>query len=191
MKAEITRRLLLTGALVLALGAARAVADDGSGGLFTDWYNMAQSARENKTDQVLTFIHRGDNPNFLDEAGRSPLDYAASFGNVVMAKMLLDAGARPDYRDKFGSTPLHWAAEGGQIPMIELLVAAKAPVDAANRQGITPLMLAANADKGAAVRALLKAGADPKKQDFTGRDALGYATGRPEALRALRASRAG
>ena len=41
------------------------------------------------------------------------------------------------------------------------------------------------------IRALLGAGADPKKQDFSGRDALGWAAGRPASLRALQAARSG
>ena len=190
MNAEITRRTLLAGsaaALLLALMPGQGRAQK----LFDDWYTLANAAAENKADEVAVFLRKGDNPNFLDHDGRSPLDYAATFGNARMVKMLLDAGARPDYRDKFGATPLHWAAEAGHVEVIGQLVEAKAPVDAVNHQGITPLMLAAGANKGEAVRALLKAGADPKKQDFTGRDALGYATGRPAALRVLQTARPG
>jgi uncharacterized protein len=179
--------MLLAAALVLAL-AAPARADDQK--LF-DFSTMATTAAQNKTDEVAAFVRRGDNPNFVDSQGRSPLDYAAGFGNLVMMQMLLDGGARPDYRDQFGATPLHWAAEAGHVEAIKLLLNAKAPVDATNKQGGTPLMMAAGANRGEAVKALLQAGADPKKQDFTGRDAMGYAAGKPGALRALQAARPG
>ncbi|MGO8915007.1 MAG: ankyrin repeat domain-containing protein [Stellaceae bacterium] len=192
MKPDITRRALL-GALGAALGLTLL---PGRGWaqmqkLFTDWYTLANAAAENKTDDVANFLRQGQNPNFLDHEGRAPLDYAANFGNTEMIKLMLDAGARIDYRDKLGATALHWAAQGGSAEAITLLVQAKASVDAINRQGITPLMLAAGANKGEAVKALLKAGADPKKQDFTGRDAMGYAAGRPNALRALQTAQSG
>jgi len=182
-----TRRLLLKclGAVLLLAGvAAPAVAID-----FPDWYTLANAAAQNKTEDVEMMLRRGDNPNFTDDSGRTPLDYAAGFGNTAMLKALLDNRARVDYRDKFGRTALHWAAELGQVESIRLLLAAKSPVDATAKQGITPLMLAASANKAEAVKLLLTAGADPGKQDFTGRDATGWAAGKPAALRILEAAR--
>lgn len=185
-KPETIRCALVGAGLLLALAAPPAQAQD-TQKLF-DFSTMATAAAQNDTEHVASFVRRGDSPNFLDGQGRSPLDYAAGFGNRVMIQMLLDDGARTDFRDKFGSTALHWAAEAGQVEAIELLINAKAPVDATNREGITPLMLAAGANRGEAVKALLKAGADAKKQDFSGRDAMGYAAGRPNAMRALQAA---
>jgi uncharacterized protein len=191
MKPGISRRAFL-GALSAALGLALMPGRGwAQGKLFSDWYTLADAAAQNKTDDVGTFLRQGQNPNFVDQNGRAPLDYAANFGNGAMIKLLLDAGARIDFRDKFGATALHWAAEAGYVEAVTALLQAKAPVDAINRQGVTPLMLAAGANKGDAVKLLLKAGADPKKQDFTGRDALGYAAGRPNALRALQTARPG
>jgi ankyrin repeat protein len=180
-----TRRLLLQclgTALLLAGFAKRAFAID-----FPDWYTLANAAAQNKTEDVENMLRRGDNPNFTDSAGRTPLGYAASFGNVAMMKLLLDSRARVDFRDNFHRTPLHWAAESGQVETIRLLLAAKAPVDATAPQGITPLMLAAANNKGEAIKVLIAGGADPKKQDFTGRDALGWAAGKPASLRVLQA----
>ena len=152
---------------------------------FPDWYTLANACSNNKPGEVAYLLRRGDNPDFTDPGGRTPLDYAAEHGNTEIIKMLLDGGARTDYRDKFGSTALHWAAERGHVEAVQMLLDAKAPVDAQNRQGITPLMLAASDDKVEVVKVLLKAGADPKKQDYTGRDAIGWAEDRPDALRVL------
>jgi ankyrin repeat protein len=179
------RRLLLQGlgmSLLLAGFGRRAKALD-----FPDWYTMANAAALNKTEDVEGMVRRGDNPNFTDGQGRTPLDYAAIFGNAAMMKLLLDGGARVDYRDNFGRIPLHWAAESGQAETVRLLLAAKSPVDATARQGITPLMLAAANNRAEAVKVLLAGGADAKKQDFTGRDAIGWAAGKPASLRVLQA----
>jgi uncharacterized protein len=178
------RRILRPGlgAMLVAIAATTALAqEDGLNYMYT----LPNAAAQNKLDDVQTMLRRGDSPNVIDPAGRSPLDYAATFGNMAMIEALLGAGARLDFRDQFGNTALHWAAESGQIASLRRLLAAQAPVDAPNKQGVTPLMLAADANKVEAVRVLLASGADPKKQDFTGRDALGWAAGRPGALRML------
>jgi ankyrin repeat protein len=189
MTFAVTRRdALAGGAMLLTLGAAAAWADSINTPV---WYSLANAAEQNKEQDVATLLRRGDTPNFLDSNGRPPLSYAAALGNATIAKMLLDAGARADYRDSSGGTALHWAAQSGHVEIVTLLLAAKAPVDAQNKQGITPLMMAGANSKLEAIRALLAAGADPKKQDFSGRDALGWAAGKPASLRALQAAHSG
>jgi uncharacterized protein len=181
------RSLLRLGALLLALAPCAALAQAPIPGtrLDTVLNTLAKAAAENNTEGVEARLRERVDPNLIDETGRSPLGYAAAFGNTEMAKALLEGGARVDYRDKLGDTALHRAAEAGQAQMVRLLLAANAPVDATNRQGITPLMLAADANKVEAVRVLLAGGADPKKQDFSGRDALGWAAGKPGPLHLL------
>lgn len=190
MNLVLGRRALCAGiaaSLVLVLSRPSARAQLMS---FPDWYTLANAASQNKLGDVQALLNRGDNPDFVDSAGRTPLDYAAALGNTAMAQLLLEHGARVDYRDNFGNTALHWAAENGHTELVKLLLAAKAPVDAANKQGITPLMQAAGANRSDTVRALLKGGADPRKQDFTGRDALGWAAGKPSTLRVLQTAHA-
>jgi len=191
MMFEMSRRLvprLLAGALLLLLAAGQGQAQLMS---FPDWYTLANAAANNRSDEVAAILRRGDNPNFQDSSGRTPLGYAAANGNTAIVKLLLDGGARVDYRDGFGSMPLHWAAQMGHLDVVKMLLQAKAPVDLGNKQGITPLMIAADGNRGDIVRLLLQHGADRRKQDFTGRDALGWAAGRPNALRALKAAGSG
>jgi ankyrin repeat protein len=179
---------LLALALVLMLAPGRGQAQLMT---FPDWYTLANAVANNRADEVAFILRRGDNPNFVDGTGRTPLGYAAFNGNAAIVTLLLDGGARADYRDSFGSTALHWAAQTGRIEVVRMLLKANAPVDAANKHGITPLMIAADANRGDIVRALLDAGADPKKQDFTGRDARGWAAGHANSLRALQAPGSG
>src|SRR5260221_13393911 len=133
MRRRLLLRLLAT-ALALAGFGRRAVSLD-----FPDWYTLANAAAQNKTEDVAGMLQRGANPNVTDGAGRTPLGYAAAFGNSAMLKLLLEAGARADYRDSFARTAPHWAAETGQAGSIRPLRAAQAPGEAAARQGITPL----------------------------------------------------
>ena len=60
--------------------------------------------------------------------------------------------------------------------MVDLMIAAGAPVDRANRDGVTPPD-GGGAREGqlAPVQALLAAGADPSRLDFSGRSVLGWA----------------
>ena len=178
--------LVLLGPLVALIVAGGARAQ-----LFTDqfnsaWYTIVSAAAANNITDVRVFISKRVSMNQTDTGGRTALSYAAELGNAQMAKELLDAGASPDQRDKQGDVPLHWAANNGRVEVIKVLVAGHATVDAPDRQGITPLMSAISHHQVAAVKALLAGGADPKKTDFTGRDAFGWATGQPTIVRLLK-----
>lgn len=185
MRKTIARHVLVFAAALAALAVVPAGAD-AQLMKFPEWYTLANAAENDRTDDVAFMLRRGDNPNFVDPRGRTPLSYMAALGDADGVKLLLDGGARTDYRDRFGATALHWAAEQGRTEVIRMLLKAKAPVDAVNNEGVTPLMLAAGANKPDAVRALLEAGADTKKQDYTGRDAQSWAAGKANALQALK-----
>jgi ankyrin repeat protein len=181
------RRTLIAGLAALAVQVHAAKADAAA---FTDqfnseWYTIVNAAEKNNLADVKTFISRHVNANTVDPQGRTALSYAAQFGNVEMAQVLLEGRASPDARDRLGNTPLHWAAEGGRVDVLKVLLAARANADVQNRQGITPLMLAIGHNQLGAVKALLAAGADVHRQDYTGRDAFGWATGQPAIARAL------
>lgn len=175
------------GAACLAMtGSSVAQAPDLSG-----LYTIAGAAARDKTDDVIRGLQDHKDPNVTDDNGETPLCYAAQFGDARMANALIYYGANVNAHDPFGNTALHWAAQRGATDVIQLLVDSKAVVDAQNRQGMTPLMMAAKSGQVLAVRLLLKSGADPKKQDFTGRDATGWAEGKPGVLVVLHAAGAG
>jgi 26S proteasome non-ATPase regulatory subunit 10 len=178
------RKFALLLGLALALTANRAAADN-------SWYTIAIAASRNETAAVQELLlDRMNDPDILDStSGRTALDFAASFDNLQMAQILLDHGAHVDARDSFGNSALHWAAERGNLDVMKLLIENKATIDFANRQGITPIMVAAEHTQPPAVRLLVASGADPHKQDFTGRDAFGWAAGRPATVQALNAKR--
>ncbi len=173
-------------ALALVAGCAGPAAAQGA---WDTWYTVADAASHNDMAQVAALLKAGDRDPDARESttGRTALDFAASFNNIAMAKLLLDNSAHIDFPDKLGNTALHYAAEFGMLDIMRFLIANKAPIDASNRQGVTPLMAAAEHGKSAAVRLLLANGADPKKQDFTGRDAFGWSAGNPAMQQVLAA----
>jgi ankyrin repeat protein len=182
-----TRRAVILGLAALAVQAS---AGGARAQIFTNqfnsaWYTIVSAAAGNNITDVRAFIAKRVNVNEADPRGRTALSFAAELGNAEMAKELLDAGASPDQRDKLGDVPLHWAANNGRVEVIKVLLAGHAAVDASDRQGITPLMSAISHNQAGSVRALLAGGADPRKQDFTGRDAFGWAQGQPAIVRML------
>ena len=139
--------------------------------------SVASASASDKPDDVTYLIAVGNSPDEVDQQGRTGLMYAAISNYSNIAQTLISHAAKLDLRDKLGYTALHWAAEHGSIEIMRLLLAAKAMVDPQNSQGITPLMLAAANGNIPAVRLLLQNHADPSKQDYTGRDAIGWAAG--------------
>jgi len=172
------RKIFALGMLLLAGFAVPAAAQQGS---WDSWYTIADAAAHNDTRQVEGLLAAGGrDPDAIEsQDGRTALDWAAAFDNLPMAQLLLRYGAHIDARDKLGNTALHYAAERGRIDFMRFLIAQKATIDAGNRQGLTPLMIAAQHGQAAAARLLLASGADPRKQDFTGRDAIGWAAENP------------
>jgi len=181
MKGRIIALML---SIALAVGAGRVAAQD-------SMTTVAMAASRNQTAQVLALLEdKLNDPDIIDgQSGRTALDFAASFNNLAMAQLLLDHGAHVDWRDTMGDSALHYAAERSNLDFMRFLIARGGTVDFANKQGITPIMVAAEHAQPAAVRLLLKSGADPKKQDFTGRDAYGWAAGKPAVVQALNTAR--
>lgn len=87
-----------------------------------------------------------------------------------MRSLLLD-GAEIAAVDKQGFTPLHLACQRYRPDVVDVLLGAGAPIDALDAWGNTPLFRAvfnANGDPSI-VRRLVAAGADPDKQNASGR----------------------
>jgi len=183
------RAVLLAACLALAPLAARAqgstplldtTPNGGNtipfGGLNPDLGNRIPArAQANNAGDVLGLVLDGDSVDGADSTGRTGLMYAAINNNMLIGKILLEHGAHCDARDKFGNTALHWAAQNNSLDMIRQLTVFGCPVDAQNRQGVTPLMMAAEKGRSDAIRMLIAAKADPRLQDYTGRDAVGWA----------------
>jgi len=112
-------------------------------------------------------------------ANDSALHLAAAGHRVVIARMLLAAGADPNSaRNHRQSRPLHYAADGylqnpsfnsaQQVKTIRCLLDAGADLHAADKNGATALHRAVRTRCAAAVECLLQAGADPTARNRPG-----------------------
>ncbi|HEX3861168.1 MAG TPA: ankyrin repeat domain-containing protein [Stellaceae bacterium] len=151
------------------------------------WDNVARATAQNDAYKVRQLIAAGNDPNELDDDGRTGLLVAATNGNMQIAAILIKSGAHLNVKDKLGNTPLHYATDRDHPDMAELLLDAGAPVDPENRNGMTPLMVAASHGYAEIVQALLAKGANVRKTDFTGRDSIGWAqeSHRPAVIQLL------
>lgn len=90
----------------------------------------------------------------------SILHAAAGFGNVRIAKVLIEKGADIEILKNRGLTPLHVAAENGCIDMIRFLLQAGSDAHKTSNSGATPLYRAARSGSIGSVEILLAAGSD-------------------------------
>ncbi|MDE3194008.1 MAG: ankyrin repeat domain-containing protein [Chloroflexota bacterium] len=112
-----------------------------------------------------------------DQAGRSPLHYAAKEDDAETVATLIRGGADPDVRDGYGFSPLHFAAQEGSARAARTLLELGASVDSANMFGNTPLWVAAfwSRGRGDLIELLLEHGADPRHANKAGQTPIGLA----------------
>jgi uncharacterized protein len=103
--------------------------------------------------------------------GYTALHFAASFGQLEVARLLLGRGADPNAVAMNGSrlTPLHSAIAAKHRDTTSLLLALGASPNSVQHGGITPLHIAAQDGDEAIVDMLLLRGADPTRKRDDGK----------------------
>lgn len=134
-------------------------------------------------DQLKRWLKEGADPN--DE-----LSNAATAGDVVRVRYLLEHGADVDTRDDEGYTPLLTAVKTRYNDLTRFLIQHGADVNLADRDGWTPLMYAAWRDSPEIVGMLLEKGAQLETANQQGLTPLCIAAqhGRSGAIAALLAA---
>src|SRR5262249_57268200 len=118
---------------------------------------------------VKLLLARGAKPS------ASALSEAVTFGYPDIVRTLIAAGTdAAGMVERSGINLLHWAAIANRPAVISALIDAHVDIDAMDDNGFTPLMYAATIDFGdtAALKALLKAGADKTIRNSEGRTPL-------------------
>ena len=100
----------------------------------------------------------------------TPMLGAFKFGDMEVARTLLDLGAPIDFADGNGITMLGRAALNNDLEMARMLIERGANVNVVDKQGMTPLLWASNIDFGDAtmVELLLRSGAKPDARNKDG-----------------------
>ncbi len=102
------------------------------------------------------------------------LSEAVTFGYPDVVRVLVRAEADPTITDSSGINLLHWATITNRSSLIPVLAKMRVPVNDLDDNGFSPLMYAATLDFGETqtLRALLKAGADPRLVNKEGKNAI-------------------
>jgi ankyrin repeat protein len=114
--------------------------------------------------------HNRDFVNMPDEAGYTPLHYAAYFGHAEAARYLIGIGADVSAvsMDPLRNQPLHAAASSGHADLVRLLLESGADPRAEQTGQWTALHGAAEKGHARVVQLLLDRGADPDVASYSG-----------------------
>ncbi|XP_030376888.1 DNA-binding protein RFXANK [Scaptodrosophila lebanonensis] len=94
-------------------------------------------------EQVKAELTRQQSIDFKDSAGFTPLHWAASYGQLVAAQLLVAAGANVNSEAPDFVTPLLLAAAGGHNEIVRFLIEHGAKITHMDIMGNTALMYAA------------------------------------------------
>ncbi len=132
------------------------------------------------TGHVAAVRHRLESGSEIEDHaddGYTALHFAAYFGQLEVARMLLESGADPNSVAQNASrvTPLHSAVAGRHRDLAGLLLALGSSANAVQQGGWTPLHAAAQTGDEATLGLLLLRGADASRPADDGRTAVDMA----------------
>ncbi|XP_066292945.1 putative ankyrin repeat protein RF_0381 [Branchiostoma lanceolatum] len=118
------------------------------------------STEGGRCDAIALLLDRGADIAALDDAGNTPLHYAAMEGNNKAILLLLDRGADLYKENEFGHFLLHMAAFGGHNNTVNLLLDRGMDVNITIDHASTALYIAAQYGHHETFRLLCSRGAD-------------------------------
>jgi uncharacterized protein len=152
---------------LLSVGLLAATAED---------VRLVEAAKNRDVSAMRALLKQALSVNSRYPDGATALHWAAHWGDLEMADLLIRAGADVNATDDLGVMPLALACKVGDAAMVQKLLAAGANPNVALRAGETPLMLAARSGNVDAVKALLSRDAVVNVKETTrGQTALMWA----------------
>lgn len=92
-------------------------------------YTLHDATLDADLKAIIQLVAAGADLDGLDDAGRTPLEYAAHRDIASAAKCLLAKGAKTEGPDNAGFSPLHFAAQSGSASVVDLLLRSGAHVN--------------------------------------------------------------
>jgi ankyrin repeat protein len=139
-----------------------------------DGLSLFEAAAAGQVAAVRRRLEAGSELEDHSDDGYTALHFAAYFGRLEVARMLLERGADPNSVAQNASrvTPLHSAAAGRHRDLVGLLLALGSSANAVQQDGWTPLHAAAKNGDEATVGLLLLRDADATRPANDGRTAV-------------------
>jgi len=188
MKSSLCKIALRQRAAGLLLGAVLISIASGCRKTDADGTEFLAAAGNGDLAKVRLLLDRNPNLAFSkNRDGSTALHYAASYGFLEIAELLLTKNADVNAKNSTGDTPLHYASSSGHKDIAELLLSNKANADIGDGIGRTALYDAAAGGRIEEVRILLAAKADENTGTLHGYTPLSAAAarGREDVVRLL------
>ena len=137
------------------------------------------AAKYGHSDICQYLIKNGAGVNVTNDAGESPLWFAALLGhaNATLIKYLVDNGADVKQANNMNWQPLHAAAYRGNLIAIQFFIEeGKVNVSSTTSDGETPLLLASKEDNEEVIEYLIGKGANVNEADKDGKSPLWVAS---------------
>lgn len=163
--------------IALAMGGALLSVPAGAQ-MFSDGFEFLKAVKDRDGESVTDALNEPGSVvvNTRDlSSGETALHIVVQRQDALWIRFLTSRGANPNIADKRGVTPLMLATSLGFTECAEELISAGARVDVTNATGETPLIGAVHARNVPLVRLLLAKGANPDRNDNSGRSARYYA----------------
>ena len=146
---------------------------------------LTASMRRLLAAAVRTLLSKKSDVNAPDADGSTALHWAAQRDDVVMADLLIAAGANVKAKTRYNVTPLALACTNGDAKLVDRLLKAGADPNGTSEEGQTALMTASLTGKPDAVTLLIEAGANVNASEpYKGQTALMWAASEGNAAAA-------
>lgn len=176
------KSIIIASTLILSISTAVAAQNQDSASVNKISNALVNGSIKGDLQTVKTLIANGADVNCrarvttLQKGGNeiTPLIAATINGHINVVRLLLMNGANPNLTDLKGSIALMMTRKEDHEIFKSLLMAGT-DVNHKNHEGITPLMFSAIRGDLAAIRLLLRAGANPHETDNSGYSVLSWA----------------